>query len=1155
MHELTGSAGELLDEMESLPFQERRHRLHHHGRRLAGRPELRGMLDELAERGPYERHTALTLAAAAGETAHVVRATRDPDPDVAGYAITLTVRLGLPAEVIERIVREGSTQARSTAYRAIRRHGRSDLAERLLGQVRERWGEREAARLLVACRPEVVAAELDGLAHAVRNWASLGRRHPLAVLAHAENVLPELPHHLRNDWWRGHAAGVEAAAPAAPERVIALLEPYWTPVLSARCVARLLEADPGRTLALFLVSGRAGWLRSLLRSRAVRDRLGALADAELGEMGRVVREDDQGSADDLLSALSDAGVGLVAAVAGEGDEGLADLLRALPPSRREAVFDAATAGTDLGRAELSGPLLEVLPLDRRSAEARRMARLRPVAQSPSRLLETTGFLPYGEAEPALRAATRRSNGSDRALGYRHLIACAGRSRDPEVITALLESLGRLRNEQDPVRLAAVEALAAIPAGLFVPAHLPALEQVVDGALAARDRSGGTDYALTGLAGQVLRSGAAQDEADLLEFALRTLARLTRHTGRIHLSRLSGVLSPGQAAALVDRVAPFLAAEAGHDRHELTFLLAGALGRRGHAIPELRRALARALTSASEGSVRTAVAHWLAPPRTRGERVPGLLAMDPSMVTLREVFQAIAWHRTDLLDAALGEQPPRGRFTQTGLRRVWYVSRAAARRWTARQREACLRLLHRIADDAELPGHERAMAIEIIGRIPAVPSGELDRYLNSPDDLTRRAALTALPWTGHPRDALTLLLDRAYGDDAHVAVSAAAGAARSVPPGELTTALTPILAAGKVTARKEAVRLLAGHRAPDTASLLRRLWDGAGPDVRTAIASACRELLDDPAAWSLLADVVAGGGDPAAPVLGAHPLDLPGRFRGRYAELVVAAAESDDPVTRRAAVGALDGWARYTPAAVDRLAGIAGDLTRTADWRVAARGLVRCARSGTGVAELRATVRALAAAPGEPDAGADRDRPAAQRLAAIAGALRERRSSGWAVEQDTLDEWLPIGGEAVERGVLYERRSPGGEAVEPVVRQVAGDFPAHLEAELVAASVDWADPRAQLAALVDGAAGVLVAVDAGRVLAGSASGVDPGRILPHAAWLAGRNETGALLAIALAARCGPLSGWAEPWRDLVRRVRNGPWGEAAHLASSVHTADE
>ncbi|MEU8248307.1 hypothetical protein [Nonomuraea sp. NPDC048916] len=1098
MHELPGSADELLDEMEVLPFRERCRRLNLYGRELAGRPGLRGILDGLAQRGPYERLTGVTLAAGAGETADVVRATRDPDPDVSGHAIGLAVRLGLPAEVIERIVHEGSMAARTAVYGAIRRGGRSDLAERLLGRVRERWGEREAAALLVACRPEVVAAELDGLAHAVRNWAGLGRRHPLAVLDHGESVLPELPHYLRRAWWSGHAAGIEAAAQAEPERVIALLELDWTAALSARCVARLLEADPRRTLALFLVSGRAAWLRSLLRSRAVRNRLRALTDAELGVMGGVVREDDQG---------------------------LADLLRALPPSRREAVFDAAMTGVDLGRAELSGGLLEVLPLGRRSAEARRMAGLRHVAQSPSRLLETTAFLPYGEAEPALRAETRRSNGSDRALGYRHLIACAGRSRDPEVITGLLESLERLRNEQDPVRLAAVEALAAIPAGLFEPAHLPALERVVGDALAARDCSYGTHYALTGLAGRVFEGGAARDDADMLEFAMRTLGLVTAHTGRIYLSRLSGALRPGQAARLVDRLAPYLAAEAGHDRHELVFLLASALGRRGHVIPELQSALARALTSANGENARRAIEHWMEPPRTRGDRVPGLLAMDPSTVTLPDVFQAIAWHRTDLLDAVLGERAPRGRFAEQGMRRLRHVTRAAARRWTARQREACLWLLHRIAEDAELPGHERALAVRSIGEIPAAPAGELDRYLSSPDDLTRRAALTALPWTGHPRDALAALLDRAYGDDAHVAVSAARRAARFVPPGELVTALTPILAGGKVTARKEAVRLLAGHRAPDAASRLRELWDEGRPGLRTAIASASLGLLDDPAAWSLLADAVAGGGDPAAPVLGAHPLDLPGRFRGPYAELVVAAAGSDDPDTRRTAVGALGRWARYAPPAVDRLAGIAGDLTRTADWEVAARALVMCARSGTGVEELRATVRALAAAPGEPDAGADRDRPAAQRLATIVGAL-------------------------------YERHRIGREAVEPVVRQVAGDFPAHLEAELVAASVDWEDPREQLATLVDRAGGgVLVAVDAGRVLAGSASGVDPGRILPHAAWLAGRNETGALLATALAARCGPLSGWAEPWRDLVRQVRNGPWAEAAHLARSIHTADE
>jgi hypothetical protein len=216
-------------------------------------------------------------------------------------------------------------------------------------------------------------------------------------------VLAELPRHLRDTWWLALGPGVEVAAQHAPERVIALLERYWT-TRDWRCLSRLLNADPARTLALYLVPGRQAQLAGLLQRGTVRRRLAALTDAQLGELGRAVR--DQETA-------------------------LANLLRSVPPSRRNAVFTAATAGVDLSQAIHSEYLLTALPQHRRVAEARRMLGLRAIAEVPHRTLEITAFLPYGEAEPTLRAATRRSEGLDRANGYLHLIACAGRGQDIE----------------------------------------------------------------------------------------------------------------------------------------------------------------------------------------------------------------------------------------------------------------------------------------------------------------------------------------------------------------------------------------------------------------------------------------------------------------------------------------------------------------------------------------------------------------------------------------------------------------------------------------------------------------------------------------------------------------------------------------------------
>lgn len=467
-HALTPNA--LIAEMEPLSHGQRCRRLAAHAR--DGGPELRVLLDELrARRDPYERLVGVRLAAMAREVAYVTRAMADPDPDISRYAIGEAVRLGAPGDAILEIARTAPAAHRAAAYRAVRRHGRGDLAARLIGEVQERWGDREAASLLVSCPPEVVAARLPGLAHAVPNWSALARRHPLTVLHHAESALAGLPGHLREDWWLTAGPGVEVAARHAPERVLGLLERYWTD-RHWQCAGRLLDADPGRTLALYLAPGRQRLLSAQLRRRSVRQRLAALGAARLGQIGRAVRDHEPA---------------------------VINLLRSVAPGRRDAVFTAAMEGVDLSQAVHSASLLNILPLSRRVAEARRMLGLRAVAEVPRRALELTAFLPYDEAEPALRAATSRSDGADRADGYVHLIICAGRSRDPEVVTRMTDTLGRLRNEQDPVRLAAVGALAEIPNRLFLAAHVPVLDRLVSDALAARDCSYHTRLALARLA--------------------------------------------------------------------------------------------------------------------------------------------------------------------------------------------------------------------------------------------------------------------------------------------------------------------------------------------------------------------------------------------------------------------------------------------------------------------------------------------------------------------------------------------------------------------------------------------------------------------------------------------------------------------------------
>lgn len=1233
------------------------------------------VISELAARGSYERRIALHLAVAAGDAQHVTRALSDPDPAIAGPAAVAAVRLGLP---VSGLVLDGSLFGRMSIYRAIRVVGASELAEALIDVVRERWGDREAASLLPACGPDAVALRLDDLAHAVRSWGALAKRHPGPFLDHAERTLASLPGGLREAWWARHGDGVAAASDRLPERVITLLEQHWTatelPAALVGRAGRLL--DDSRFLGLLLVPRRRATLAALLEQRAVRRRLAALPDELLGAVGRAVQQE------------TDA-LGAVGRVFQQGTDALATLLAAVAPSRREALFEAAMAGVDLGQAMLQDDIVDALPATRRYAEARRMSGLAGVRTDPYQLAWATSHLPYDEAEPLLRAWTRRPDATGRSFGYRYLIACAGRTRSPEVLTALLPSLDRLANDQDPVRQAAASALAAIPPTLIEPVHLPALAQMISDALAARDVSHHTCHSFAVLAARVFQQGALREEQAMVDFALDAFDRLSAHD--VIPLGLASVLRKGQERALGDRLATRLRADAAHDRYRLAFRLVSQLGRRWHNVPALQEAIKAATRDSRDDVARRAIELWLEPPATRSARVEKLLRRDRSAAALPSVFNVLAWHRTDLLDVAIGRKRPKGRFAGKA-RRVHYAPGPALRRWTGAQREAYQALVRTVADNPALGVWERADAVRHLGGaslepvasaggvrplgstslepvdgVRPVAGSALEPYLAADEPLVRRAALTALPWSVAPGEALEVLLSHAGGPDAHVALYAAARAARFTPPALLGAALEPVLREGKVTARKEAVRLLARHRVPGAAARLRTLWETEGQhrDVLGAIAASCAlYLLDDPEVWPLLTTAVTGpsierphpapsqptpaepppaappptaaaaepasgiappapagsapeqptsavpdatpptpaepapavldapppaaaepapdalpvaasgmpaqptpavpdgtppaateatpaqptpgvadpgvvgpgvggtgpgagwGADVAGPVLQVRPLDLPPRWREPYAELVVTAAHSADGDVRRVAVEVLDRWAPYAPEAVRRLADLVLDLEERALWRDAARGLVRSARSGYGLAELEAVVAGLSAAPPEPDAEATRDRPAAQRL-------------------NTIVKYVG----------MHHLFDPDSNAA--VVAQIAPALPTPLAARLIATNLRWTTSGQELDALAAlDLGGVLAAESVAQSLALSLRWAEPEEVLPHATRLTEHDTlTAGLLACSLVAECGDRAGWPEPWRTLLRHLRASPWPDVAHQAERTHTAPE
>ncbi|TDD71813.1 hypothetical protein [Actinomadura rubrisoli] len=1114
---------ELLTEIEPLPFRARCERLAGL-RRLSGDPALAALLDGLAGRGHYERSLALFTASAVRDEAslaHIAAATRDPDAELACEAIRLGVRFGVgPGPFLDRLG-DAPAAVRSALYEAVRKWRRSDLADALVDAVAGRWGDEEAAALLSACSPGVAAARLDALAHAVPNWKAIGHAHPGLMLDHAERRLAELPEGVAGGWWSRHALGVAAALHHGPGRVVALLERHCRtgplPYALQPGAGALIGAEPERMLRLLLSDGHRGHLRDLLHRRSVRDRLARLGGTGPADLARAVR-DDEGA--------------------------LCLLLKAFAPGRRAAVFDAAMSGTDLGAREFGEALLGVLPRAVRVREARRMLGLRKVAESPARVWAVTSFLPYDEALPVLGEVTRRPDAGERGTGYALLIACAGRSGDPATLTRMLESLGRLRNEQDPVRLPALNALHSVPEGLLRPEHAAAVAQLAEDALNARDCSYTTRHTLGQIAGAFARQGAIRDDADLLSFALDLIDRLIGHAGALRLGRLDRALRRGQEHRLAAMLAPHLDAGARRDDHRLALLVVQALGRRAHRVPRLQDALEAALDARDDGVLGQAIALWLDPPATRAERVGRVVAKDPSAVAVHRVFAVIARERTDLLDLVLTENTPAGRFRRPDVTYVPRARRVWMRRWTARQRGAYLALLERVAASGTLPEQARGDAVALMARVPGVDPARIRAHLDG-EPYLRRAALTALAWTPSPQDVLPELLSRAGSDDAHVAVYAASRAARFVPPSALSAVLGPILADGKITARKEALRILLRSRVPDALDLVAAAWDDPGQhrDVRAAIVSAVRPRLDEPVALRILEEAAAGPRDLARQVIGTPPLLVDERFRAAYAALVLRVARSEDPEARDAALPGVPAWAPWAPDAPAVLADIVTDLGGTRGWRGALHALVGCVANGIGAAELGTAAAELAAAPDLPDAEAERDLPAHQRLAALVDAVRV------AAEQDR-------------------------DGAEHAIRAVDGHLPEPLACALTASTLRWDTPA--IAATVDALAdrcaggGALAVLHVAEALIGGPLGEDdedgfyyvrpdpsvPEDVRPHAARLAARGDlAGGLFACALTGRHGPRAGWPGTWRALLRALRTHPVPDVAFAARSVRTAAE
>ncbi|MGW4692167.1 hypothetical protein ACWEO1_07295 [Kitasatospora cineracea] len=1115
----------LLTAMDPLPHHERE-ALFARAVRAAGPAEVDALVDALAADGWYGARLAAFAAVLTGR-ADLLGALLDaPDRVVRGRAVdALRTVPGLDGAVLAAYP-HASSAARQALRRAVLRGRRAELAARLLPVARAHWGEAEAAALLAACPPALVAAELPGLADAVRSWSALAARHPDAVLDHVAGELAARSADPRADWWQLYGPPVAAVLRRRPARVLDLLERH-----PGRTVPPAVRAGFGHLVAVDAERATA-WLADPARpfqpweqppSRSALRRIVRADPAALPALGRRWLPEPR------LFAV---------------------LLRTLPPSRRAAFLDAVADGQPPGADRLTAPVLRLLPHGRRHAEARRLrAEQTAKGLTGRQLIDLTALLEPAEARAELLERTRVPDAAERAEAWRHLVAAAAADPDPAAPGVLLADLRRVRNEQDPVRQAALAALADFPADRFTDAHADALTEQAADALDARDCSPATRRALSALALAALAAHPTGERPDLLAFALLTVEQLTARDGGLPLPALARRLRRGQERQVLDALRPWLDAEDRRGHHRLLFALVRALDERAGQLPELDERLGRAARDPRERTAAEALRLWLLPRHGRTPKVLAAIEHDPSAVFCDPVARHLARVRTDLLDLALAEQPPTGRFLRPGDHRP-LPPVDTPERWTPRQVDRAAALLAEIAATAWRTRQQRATAVHLAAALPGPGPAVARRHLDDPDPLIADTALAALPLAPDPAAALPDLLAHAGDDRARTALYAAGRAARHTPPDRLGPLLAELAArttGSKVTSRKEAVRLAAALLPPARAAeVLTAAFHAPGqhPDVRAAATAYCRELLDADPVWALLAEA-AGAPEPQLrrAVAALSPHLLPARHRARYARLVAAVATrpGQEPDAARTAVAALPGWARYAPETAEVLPGLVTDLDDRAVWGAAALALRAVALGdrahpvggGAPGSLLHRALATLLAAPEETAPGSTRDQPVRQRIVSLT-TLPVTRRFPEVLEQ--VDELLRPHEKLLDlRAALLARAARPG-------RPGFGAAFARLADALADRPVLAARLAVGLADTVAGTVPLPVPADTAV----------PDALL---ALLPGRGPAFGLLAAALADRLGTRCVWTGRWLPLLAALRAHPDPEVRAAARAVTTVPE
>lgn len=797
---------ELLQECETLTHQGRMRRMVEIGRMAASDPSVRETLAALAGGEVYPRILATQACYGSLDSAQIARALSDPSRSVRALALDLAALVCSDTEIQSLLPRLPLDLQRVLVRNLCRRRRQAPIDQHL--EMLAERSDTSLKELLPYGSPSLVArvfAQIHEQFDLV-SLVSLARVHPALVVAHLHRL----------------AQALTTLDPQLVFQVNTLLPTLakHTPDLAFGLVQALLPLVPLARLQLqFLVRKRP---------QAVVDLVLASEEECTLRFDTIVHRLDT----ERLLALFTRYPGTVTT----------RYFQRLRPEQRLALYTACERGWRNSDGVLPLQVVAGLPTAEREREGRRHLELPALETRPQERFPYAAFLPWDEARELLDTPLRSPDAELRGFALKALIG-ATRYQRAHLANALA-LVRKRRNEQDPVRGVMLTALAELPHGIWQPAHLDDLAQIIKDALDATDLSYQTAQAMERLVVHTFPFYA--------EWAALQLAAIYRARGRVSVYRLEAYLSDTHVRSLASVLTPILQSWQSRESEGLLLALASALGKRLSVFTELAELLEATVNQTptsyiADSMLRLLVEHCRARVYLL---IPRLLKNDQSTITLSSVSAYLHRYRQDLLTPFLGQQAYKGRFS-TGRTRFVLPLHDGFYRWTPKQQQmfsqTLLEIVH--ATEKHRAVYEWLATINRLALMPAINVKPLLKLASDERPPVREAALRALGRLDAGQGVSTLL--EALNDErARIAIYALRGALLTMPQDEALKLLreAPLT---QVTVAKEVIRLI-GELASEAAYRELISWETRDlhRDVRVALLRALWDYLDRPETWEI-----------------------------------------------------------------------------------------------------------------------------------------------------------------------------------------------------------------------------------------------------------------------------------------------------------------